>query len=69
MIAIAATPIYLAALGVEAYGLIGAFAVIQTMLLLFDLGLGLTFNRELARLSSASEAPGGLMASLLRTRR
>jgi O-antigen/teichoic acid export membrane protein len=64
---IAVTPAYLAALGVEAYGLIGAFAVIQTMLLLFDFGLGLTLNREFARLSNGVDAAAGLMSSLLRT--
>jgi O-antigen/teichoic acid export membrane protein len=67
LVAILLTPSYLVALGVEGYGLIGAFAVIQTMLVLFDLGLGLTLNRELARLSAAPEGASGLMHSLLRT--
>ncbi|MDQ2911870.1 MAG: oligosaccharide flippase family protein, partial [Chloroflexota bacterium] len=67
LVAIALTPAYLAALGVEAYGLIGAFAVIQTMLVLFDLSLGLTLNREFARLSGGPDESSVLMHSLLRT--
>lgn len=44
-------PVYLRYLGVEAYGLIGFYATLQAMFGLFDLGLGATLNRGLARLS------------------
>ena len=46
------TPLYLRLLGIEAYGLIGFFVVLQTTAQVFDLGLAQTTNRELARLSA-----------------
>jgi O-antigen/teichoic acid export membrane protein len=46
------TPLYLRLLGIEAYGLIGFFVVLQTTAQVFDLGLAQTANRELARLST-----------------
>src|SRR5439155_11966103 len=55
VIVIILTPAYLRVLGVEAYGLIGAFIAFQTVALLFDFGLGLTLNRQLATLSAAVE--------------
>lgn len=48
-------PVYLKLLGIEAYGLIGVFATLQAVFGLFDLGMGVTVNRELARLSAISE--------------
>lgn len=42
-------PLFLLLLGREAYGLIGAFAVVQAWALLFDFGLTPTLNREIAR--------------------
>ncbi len=50
------TPAYLELLGVEAYGLIGAFTAVQTIVAIFDLGLGLTLNRQLAKLDLADPA-------------
>jgi len=44
-------PLYLRFMGIEAYGLVGFFAVLQSVFGVLDLGLGLTLNRELARLS------------------
>jgi O-antigen/teichoic acid export membrane protein len=49
------TPVYLSLLGIEAYGLIGFFVVLQTTAQVFDLGLAQTANRELARLSADPE--------------
>lgn len=48
------TPLYIHILGTEAYGLIGFFNMIALFLFLFDLGLGTTLNRELAK-GSAEE--------------
>jgi O-antigen/teichoic acid export membrane protein len=48
-------PIYLQFLGIEAYGLVGFFATLQAVFGLLDLGLGVTINRELARLSATPE--------------
>src|SRR4051812_34654993 len=44
-------PVYLHLLGVEAYGLIGFFAAVQTLARVLDFGLGHTVNREMARYS------------------
>jgi len=67
LIAIALTPIYVSMLGIEAYGLIGAFTVLQTVFVVFDLGLGLTLNRQLSALSVAREANAQLMRDTVRT--
>jgi hypothetical protein len=66
-IAILLTPAYLGLLGIEAYGLIGVFALLQTILALFDFGLGLTLNRELAALSHELRANSQLMRDTVRT--
>lgn len=50
------TPVYLHLLGVEAYGVIGFFATLQSVTFLLDAGLSTSLNRELAR--SAAGAAG-----------
>lgn len=47
-------PIYINYLGMEAYGLIGAFAMLLAWLTLLDLGMTPTMNREMARFSSGA---------------
>ncbi|WP_295583902.1 oligosaccharide flippase family protein [uncultured Lamprocystis sp.] len=42
-------PLYIKYLGIEAYGLIGLFALFQSWLALFDIGMKPTLNREMAR--------------------
>jgi len=54
IIGLAVVPFYLKYLGIEAYGLIGFYTMTQSILLILDLGLALTINREVAR-SSAPE--------------
>jgi len=49
LLALACTPFYIGILGVEAYGLIAFFLVLQNILQLLDLGLGSALNREIAR--------------------
>jgi O-antigen/teichoic acid export membrane protein len=44
-------PIYIRLMGIEAWGLIGIFATLQTIFGLLDVGLSSTLNREMARLS------------------
>ena len=44
-------PIYIKFMGIEAWGLIGIFATLQTVFGLLDMGLSSTLNREMARLS------------------
>lgn len=42
-------PLYIRYLGIEAYGLIGMFAVMQAWLTMLDIGMTPTLNREMAR--------------------
>ena len=44
-------PLYIKFMGVESYGLVGIFAALQGVLVVLDLGLSATLNREMARLS------------------
>lgn len=50
-LAIALVPLYLRHLGIEAYALVGIFTIIQTSLVIFEFGLGLTLTHGMARLS------------------
>jgi O-antigen/teichoic acid export membrane protein len=45
-------PLYVTFLGVEAYGLIGFYAMLQGVLAFADMGLGAALTREMARLSA-----------------
>ena len=45
-------PLYIHFLGVEAYGMIGFYSVLQGIFAFADMGLSATLNRELARLSA-----------------
>jgi len=49
LIGFAVVPVYLDLLGIEAYGLIGLYLTLQSILGILDLGLSATINRELAR--------------------
>lgn len=53
-------PVYLHSLGIEAYGLVGFFTLLQGILGLLDLGLGVTLTRSLARLTARSAEAGAL---------
>lgn len=59
-------PVYIRFLGVEAYGLVGFYLVLQTMFGVLDLGLSTTTNREVA-LRVADERRRGETRDLLRT--
>lgn len=50
-------PAYVKALGAEAYGLVGVYAVMQAWLSMLDLGLTPTLNREMARLRAGLHTP------------
>jgi len=65
-VGIACIPLYIRFLGIEAYGLVGVFTALQTVLSLLDLGLSTTANRELARLSG-QDASGQASRDLMRT--
>lgn len=49
-------PIYIRYLGVEAYGLIGLFAVMQAWLALLDIGMTPTLGREMARFTAGAHS-------------
>ena len=49
LLGFAFVPVYIRYLGVEAYGLIAVFAVLQAWLGLLDLGLRPALSREMAR--------------------
>lgn len=50
-------PLYIRYLGMEAYGLIGLFGVMQTWLALLDMGMTPTLNREMARYCAGARSP------------
>ncbi len=48
-------PLYIRFMGIESYGLIGIFVIIQSISSLFDMGIGTTLNREMARFSAHTD--------------
>ena len=50
-------PCYIRYLGMEAYGLIGLFAIMQAWLRIFDMGMTPTLNREMARYTAGVHSP------------
>lgn len=55
LMGIAFVPLYIKYMGIEAYGLIGLFAVLQAWLSLLDMGLTPTLGREMARFTGGSQ--------------
>lgn len=51
---LAFVPLYVGYLGIESYGLIGLFAVLQTVLGLLDMGMKPALGREMARYTSGA---------------
>jgi O-antigen/teichoic acid export membrane protein len=49
LMGLAFVPLYIRYLGIEAYGLMGMFALLQSMLALLDMGISPTLSREFAR--------------------
>ena len=66
LIQLIALPAYIKLVGVEAYGLIAFYVTLQVTTQVFDMGLGQTLNRELARCGAV---PGGTreMRDVVRT--
>jgi len=62
--AISFLPIYIDYLGIEAYGLIGIFVVLQSLLLLLDMGMTPTLNREMARFNAGVHSPHSIRVLL-----
>jgi O-antigen/teichoic acid export membrane protein len=57
LIGLAFVPLYIKYLGIEAYGLIGIFALLQAWLTLLDMGMTPTLNREMARFTAGAHSP------------
>jgi O-antigen/teichoic acid export membrane protein len=66
LLSLVCVPLYVKFLGVEAYGVIGAFVTMQTALSLLDLGLGAAFTREIAQIPHKLGSPRNIR-DLLRT--
>src|SRR5450631_1026109 len=55
LVQLACVPLYIRFLGIEAYGLIGFYLMLQAMLQVLDLGVSPTINRAMARYSVQPE--------------
>jgi O-antigen/teichoic acid export membrane protein len=66
LLSLALVPVYIRYLGIEAYALVGLFAVIQAWLTLLDFGMTPTLGREMARFSAGAQPVQGIR-DLLRT--
>ena len=51
LVGLACTPLYIRFMGMEAYGLVGFYFLLQGIINILDLGLSPTMNREMARYS------------------
>jgi O-antigen/teichoic acid export membrane protein len=56
LMGLAFIPLYIKYLGIEAYGLIGLFALLQAGLGLLDMGITPTLSREMARFTAGSQS-------------
>jgi O-antigen/teichoic acid export membrane protein len=56
LMGLAFIPLYIKYLGIEAYGLIGLFAVLQSWLTLLDMGMTPTLGREMARFTGGGKS-------------
>ena len=54
LMGLAFVPLYIKYVGIEAYGLIGIFALLQAWLSLLDMGMTPTLSREMARFSGST---------------
>src|SRR3972149_12226265 len=57
LMGLAFIPLYIHYLGIEAYGLIGVFILLQAWMVLLDMGITPTFSREMARFTAGSHTP------------
>jgi O-antigen/teichoic acid export membrane protein len=58
LLGLVCTPLYIRFMGIEAYGLVGFYIMLQTSLLVLDMGLSPTMNREMARYSVQPDKAG-----------
>lgn len=57
LMGLAFIPLYIKYLGIEAYGLIGLFAMLLAWLALLDMGMTPTMSREMARFTGGARSP------------
>src|SRR2546423_14959416 len=60
LIGIAMVPLYLKYMGIEAYGLVGFFAMVQAWSQVLDFGLSQTLGREAAKLNAGATSAESL---------
>lgn len=66
LMGLAFVPLYIKYLGIEAYGLIGIFTLLQAWLTLLDMGMTPTLSREMARYTAGAHSAQSIR-DLLRT--
>jgi O-antigen/teichoic acid export membrane protein len=66
LMGLAFVPLYIQYLGMESYGLIGVFAVLQTSLIVLDMGLTPALSREMTRFSAGAHSSQSIR-NVLRT--
>ncbi|MGE3297376.1 MAG: lipopolysaccharide biosynthesis protein [Porticoccaceae bacterium] len=62
LMGVAFIPLYVRILGMEAYGVIGVFAVLQSVFLVLDMGMAPALSREAARFQAGAHSPQGMRA-------
>ena len=60
LMAFAFIPLYVRFLGVEAYGVIGVFTMLQSVFVVLDMGMAPTLSREAARFRAGAHSPQGI---------
>jgi O-antigen/teichoic acid export membrane protein len=58
LIGLVCTPLYIRFIGMEGYGLVGFYFLLQVIIKIFDLGFSTTMNREMARYSVMPDKAG-----------
>ncbi|MEY3880546.1 MAG: hypothetical protein RIQ94_1342 [Pseudomonadota bacterium] len=66
LMSLAFVPVYINYLGIEAYGLVGVFAMLQAWLTLLDMGMTPTLSREMSRYTAGAHSTESIR-NLLRT--
>jgi O-antigen/teichoic acid export membrane protein len=66
LIGIVFIPLYIRYLGMESFALIGVYAILQAWLILLDMGMSTTLNREMARYTAGAHTPQSI-CNLLRS--
>jgi O-antigen/teichoic acid export membrane protein len=64
LMSMAFVPMYISFLGIDAYGLIGAFSALQVLLSMLDLGIAPALSREMARFTGGARDAHSIRDSL-----